>query len=229
MADAKAGGPATPIEQETDVEVSDDKKLSNLVNSAVSTHLKRALPKFLEDAITPHMAALKELVAPKPAEPAAPAANAAQTTGTDPAILKQLEDMKAQLKKEQDTRARERQQAREEKAISDVRAALVGKVRPEAVEHLIKVMVHDRVIQTDGAMVTLKIGDDVLDLKEGLQDYLARKEHAIFLPAPGYNQAPKAGKQPRPVAPPRTGPNGTVQRTEREDPLQKTLRDLGHI
>lgn len=227
MADTQQAGVQATEQSQADEGQDFDKKLSNLVNSAVSAHLKRALPKTIEDVITPHMAKFQEVLQAREAPKAAPSAPAGSSVGSDPEILKQLDDMKAQLKREQDTRLKERQQAREEKAIADVRAELIGKVRPEAVDHVVKLLAHDRMIQVDGATVSLRVGEDALPLKDGLAEFLARKENAIFLPAPSPNQSsPKKPVGLRNV-PQRAAPTGGGQRAEREDPLQKTLKDLG--
>ncbi len=234
MADTQAGVPAqTDQDTQGSSEPSEmDKKLANLVNSAVSSHLKRSLPKALDEALTPHMSKFQEMFSQaRPADPPKQSATpAAQASGTDSEVLKQLEDMKNQLKREQETRAKERAQARQDKAFADVRAELTGKVRPEAVDHVLKVLAHDRLVEVDNSgMVQMKVGDDSLPLKEGLMEYLKRKENAIFLPAPGYSAQP-AKKPGLPATqrqvPQRTAPNGG-QQPEREDPLQKTLRQLG--
>lgn len=222
------------VDQDSSQEPSEaDKKLANMVNSAVTSQLKRALPKHLEEALTPHMSKFEQMLSSfKPAEaskPQAQASSSQQASGTDPEVLKQLEDMKSQLRREQDTRAKERQQARQDKAFSEVRGELTGKVRPEALDHVMKVLAHDGLVQVDTAgTVSLKIGEDALPIREGLSEYLKRKENSIFLPAPGYGQpVKKAIGQNQRQAPQRTQAgrsNGQPQ--EREDPLQKTLRDL---
>ena len=230
MADTQTGAPATQVDQDQGTEPSEsDKKLANLVNSAVSSHIKRALPKYLEEAITPHMSKLQEMMSQsRQPEPSKSATQPAQPSGADPEVMKQLESLQNQLKKEQETRARERQQARQDKAFADVRSELVGKVRPEAIDHVLKVMAHDRLIDVDSsAMVSVKVGEDLLPLKDGVAEYLKRKENAIFLPAPGYSApAKKPGMPQQRQVPQRQAPSGG-QQPEREDPLQKTLRQLG--
>ncbi|WP_437489442.1 hypothetical protein WME75_10705 [Sorangium sp. So ce1014] len=215
MADVQTDGQVTTDPKGGDVSAIDDQRLLNHVNAAVGSQLKRTLPKFLEEALGPHIVSLREQLQPKP-EP-----KAAQPSG-DPEVTRQLEELRAQLRKSEDSRARERQAAREEKAYGELRSELTGKVRPEAVDVVAKLLFHaeKRVTVDNHGHVSFKHGDTDYDLRQGVAEYLQSTESALFRPAPSPGVARKA-----PVVPAR--PVSASQRGEREDPLAKTLRDLG--
>lgn len=199
--------------------LTEDQKLSNMVNAAVGNHMKRSLPKFLEEALTPHMTSLKEQFASlRPAEP-----SKAPKEGDDTnARVTQLEAM---LKKEQAARAAERQQTRNDRAYGDLKAVLAGKVRPEAVEMVAKLIKADgRLVVTDSGEASLRVGDMEHDLSTGIAEFLKTGEAQMFLPAPGYGPSSKPLK-PGQRPPARTGGPPPANET----PAQKAQRLIASV
>ncbi|WP_437767173.1 hypothetical protein WME77_09095 [Sorangium sp. So ce764] len=186
----------------------------------MGSQLKRIVPKFLEEALGPHITSLREQLQPKP-EPKEKGAPSA----VDPEISKQIEDLRTQLKKERETTARERRAAREEKAFAELRSELNGKVRPEAVDTVAKLLFHAdrRVVVGDDGSLAFKHGDAEYDLRGGLAEYLKSRDAAMFLPAPGYGQPPKKPGLKVPSRAPGDKPPAA------EDPMSRTLRMLGKL
>lgn len=211
--------PETPAPDAVDA----DTKLANMVNAAVGSQLKRTLGSTLEAALAPFREQLAGLTAPK--APDAPAARQEGTAkgGVDPDVARQLNDLQTQLKTEREARKAERTATLHEKAFSALRAELTGKVRPEAIEGAAKLFFHadKRVVVGEDGTASIRLGDEEHDLKTGVARLLKLPEHNFLLPAPGAEKKnpPKAPQRPG-GAPPRDG--------QREDPLAKTLRDLGH-
>ena len=162
-----------------DTEVDADAKLSNLVNSAVTSQLKRHM-KGLGDQfgtmLDERFAAFKPVAPAAPVvEPAkgaaAPAADAA--SGVNDEVAQLRADLKA-------TKLR----AVEKEVYADVRSLLAGKVRPEAMDTAIKLLKASGQIKINSRteVASFKIDDAELDLKEGLTEWLAG-EGALFAPA----------------------------------------------
>jgi hypothetical protein len=138
-----------------------------------------------------------------------------------------METLERNLKEERSARAAEKRASLERGAYEALRTELTGKVRPEAVDAAAKLLFHaDKSVKvtSDGA-VSFVLGDDEYDLKEGVAAYLKTPAAALFVAAPGYNDKRKqaSGKVPQRVVAGRTPQQGNV----REDPLEKTMRDLG--
>jgi hypothetical protein len=207
--------PGTPA-----VDADPDVKLGNLVNAAVTAHLKRALPRALEEGVTP----LLERFAATLPKPASTAPAAAPQPGDE--LATKVAGLEAALNKERTARHAERRAALEEKAYGALRGALTGKVRPEAVETAARLLfkADGRVKVADDGTATFKHGDDELDLAGGVAAWLKTPDAALFAPPP----APKARVVPGRAPPPARPPGApTAAAGQREDPLQKTLRDLG--
>ncbi len=220
MADPNAPPPPPPP-----ADPAADQKLADLVNGAVKAHLGRALPKALEESVTPLLTGFKaELTALLPKAPPTPEA------GKGTAVNPELEELRAEVKREKDARLTEKRQAREDKAHGDLVATLTGKVRPEAVRDVADLLFYARKAVKVGAdgNVTMKVGDLDYPLAEGVGEYLKTKDAALYLPPP----APAAkgrGALPVRTIPQRQAPAGTPpgQAPQREDPAAKTARELG--
>lgn len=197
-------------DQETPVVPSDDAdtKLSNLVNSAVASHLKRHTKGFADQLGT----MLDErLAAFKPAAPAAAPGNAAPAA--DP--MQEVEKLRGELKAQ-------KVRAAEKEVFADVRSYLSGKVRPEAMDTAIKLLKADGSIKVDARDSSAKVkhaelGD--LDLHEGLSEWL-KGEGAIFAPVQAAKKPPIKGPHRAPVR-----GNGGAE-TETLTPAQKSLQAL---
>ena len=162
-----------------DTEVDADAKLSNLVNSAVTSQLKRHM-KGLGDQFGTMLD--ERFAAFKPAAPAAPVvepAKGAAAPAADAAsgVNDEVAQLRADLKA---TKLR----AVEKEVYADVRSLLAGKVRPEAMDTAIKLLKASGQIKINSRteVASFKIDDAELDLKEGLTEWLAG-EGALFAPA----------------------------------------------
>lgn len=200
IVDPTVAAPALPDQAQIDV-----------INAAVSAHLKRhlaGLPGMIDAAIAP----LREQFTARGDKPAGtPAA-----TGAD-----DVAQLKAQLKAIQDQSYAERKASRESKAFQDLRAELSGKVRPEGVDALAKLIMHadKRVAVADDGAITFKHGDADYTLREGVAAYLKSPEAAMFIPAPN-GTAQRTGAR----VPARTTVTGAPPADE--SPMAKTLRLL---
>ncbi len=198
---------------ETEVDVDAETKLANLVNAAVTSHLKRHTKTMGEQFGT----MLDErLAAFKPAAPAAPGKTLAEPE-SNAAALAEVEKLRGEL-------TLQKQRTAEKEAYADIRSFLHGKVRPEAMDTAIKVLKADGSIKVnarDGS-VTMKHAElGSLDVSEGLTEWL-KGEGALFAPP----QTPKrlAIKGPH-RAPPRPGGAGIEALT----PAQKTAQQLSAL
>lgn len=187
--------------ENTSIETSDDsdKKLANLVNAAVSSHMKRFMKQF--EATQSE----KQVSQSSSQTPSSPASD-------DSDVRKELAKMKAELRAE-------KAKAREEKVFSDVRSRLSGKVRDDAVDLALKVFRADQkiVIDEEGNTVFRHEGIDH-DIEDGIAEWLQSKEAAVFRPAPTAKKVP--GKT-QVKAPARSAPAGGF-----DDPASKTLAQL---
>lgn len=158
------------------------------------------------------------LLASRSAAPAKPEPTVTVSASDDVAQLK------AQLKAMQDQSYAERKASRETSAFQALRTELSGKVRPEGVEHVAKLIMFadKRVHVADDGHVTFKVADADYSLAEGVAAYLRTPDVAMFIPAPGT----PARNATRPVTRPLARPAPTAP-VAGEDPLNKTLRDLG--
>ncbi|MDI3282123.1 hypothetical protein [Polyangium sp. 15x6] len=183
----------------------DDKKLANLVNSAVSAHLKRHLGKLsetIETSLAEKLAGLQQS-APKKADESDPK--------PDDDLRKELSALKDQLKSE-------KQKAREKEAYAELKAKLADKVRPEALDTVLKVLKHDGRIslKRDGSVAFLH-EDGEMDLDEGLSEWLKSREGSMFAPPP--NPRSNAAKKPNYGV---KAPARTSSESGEIDPLAKT-------
>lgn len=187
----------------------DDQRIANMVNAAVSGHLKRALPKALADAMETHLAPFKErLGSGTKAEPA--------PKGGDETSSK-IADLERKYQESERARAAERVAGYQHRAFDTVRGELSGKVRADALDSALKILKADGCIQVreDGTPF-LAMNDQELSITEGVKLFLKTKEGALFLPAPAPAKPGQKGGgkfTPRAAAP-----------EAKETPMQKTLR-----
>lgn len=164
----------------TDIDM--EQKLANLVNSAVTAQLKRTLGKTIEETLRPHLegfAALREAAPKQAAVVADKGAGGDETTA-------RLASLEGQLKAEREARKSEKAAAYNDRAFTALKSELAGKVRPEAVEPLAKLLFHadKRVKVTADGTPSFVVGDDEHDLAGGVAAYLNSPEAAMWKPAP---------------------------------------------
>jgi len=162
-----------------DTEVDADAKLSNLVNSAVTSQLKRHM-KGLGDQFGTMLD--ERFAAFKPTAPAAPVvepAKGATAPAADAAngVNDEVAQLRADLKA---TKLR----AVEKEVYADVRSLLAGKVRPEAMDAAVKLLKAGGQIKINARTeaVSFKTEDGEVELKDGITEWLAG-EGALFAPA----------------------------------------------
>lgn len=181
-------------------------EIAAIVNSAVTSQLKRSLGKELGGAIEAALAPVREQLTTlaKPPEVIAPKAGAEQKPEQkneqqpDPRVA-ELEKKLALLVTEntaaRTAAARERKASLDARANSDLQKALTGKVRPEAVSAIADLMrARGMLIVDDEGNAKLKIRaslerglpeeDHELPIDAALPHYLKTPEAALFIPPP---------------------------------------------
>lgn len=207
-----------PNEQEGNSQAAPEPKyvtadeIGNIVNAAVSSHLKRSLGTAIETALKP----ITEKLNAAPPAPVADADEGQRKGKQNPELLamaKQLEEMKSELKVRDERVAAAEKKTREERAFSELRSSLEGKVRPELLDMVAKhlFVVEGRVEVDENGNPLFKssrvpyTGADPeelrLPLKAGVEDFLKSDSAKPFLPAPnpgaGSGPLPKRGPTPQ--------------------------------
>lgn len=193
---------------------SPEEQIGNMVNAAVSSHIKRftekQLPALLEAAMKP---LTEKLAAPPPPPAGDDAEPGKKKSKQDPetlALAKQLEDLKKELVDRDAKVAAAEKQAREDRAYHDLRGSLETKVRPELLDVVSKYLmqVEQRVVFDERGTPLFKSQrvpyaggepEDVnLPLRAGVDEFLKSEAAKPFLPAPtssGAAPLPKRGQQ----------------------------------
>jgi len=196
-----------------DLEEDTDTKLANLVNSAVTSQLKRHM-KGLGDSfgsmLDEKIAALNLGKKEQPAPEKQP-----DKQGKEPDTMGEIEKLRGELKAE-------KARAAEKEVFADIRGLLAGKIRPEAMDAAIKVLRADGLVKIsarDGS-AKFKSSEGDGDVAEGLREWL-EGEGAIFAPLPTQTK----------VKPRITGPSKAPARPvgggeENLTPAQRTQRAL---
>ena len=194
-----------------------DTKLANLVNSAVTSQLKRHM-KNLGDSfgsmLDERLASLNlgKKEEPKPSK----GEEAKDTNEKESAAMSEIEKLRGELKAE-------KARAAEKEVFADIRALLVGKVRPEALDMAIKVLKADGLVKInarDGS-VKLKSAEGDVELADGLEEWL-KSDGAIFAPVPQAKPKPRITGPTKAPSRPASGGSGDEGLT----PAQKALRAL---
>lgn len=206
MADVNNDNKENNSEQSTTQESPLDQKMIDLVNSAVSSHMKRftsKLPDLIRDAL------------PAPAE----AAKSSETSNSkaSPDALSEVQKLRTELDAE-------RKRNREKETYNNVRSYLSDKVRPEALEAAVKVLKADELVKfkRDGTPLVKFSETEEYDLEEGLHQWLDSKEAQIFRPAPSAKGSPQ-----RPTySTPSKVSNGRDDSGNNLTPSEKALQQL---
>lgn len=182
---------------------SSEPNLGNLVNSAVTAQLRRfaekQLPSMLESAIKPlteQLAALKAAPPPPPPEEDSKKKVSPEVA----ALTQQLEDMKAALKNEAESRALAEKKAREDRVFSDFKGHLAKSVRPEMLDVIANHLFHvQKMVEIDdsgsatfkGTRTNYGITEEIAyPLKDGVDNWLKSEDAKPYLPAPGTSNTP---------------------------------------
>ncbi len=192
-------------------------EIGNIVNAAVSSHLKRSLGGAIDTALKP---VLEKLSAPPPPPPADDDGGSSGTpkkgkqTPEMLAMAKQIEDLTKTIVTEREGRAAAEKKQREDRAYAELRSSLEGKVRPDLLDMVAKnlFVVEGRVVVEENGNILFKTSkapyvgaepeEQQLPLKSGVDDFLKSDAAKPFLPAPNSGasapQLPKRGPSPNP-------------------------------
>lgn len=194
-------------------------EVGNIVNAAVTNHLKRALPKEFETLRTGFVAELdKKLGELAKAKESAVPEDKGKPSPEVAALQTRLAELERTNKEFADKADKAEKARREEAAFGSLRAALGKSVRPEMLEIATKVVRADGLISFDESgqplfRVRRSPGagmpeeDQNLPLADGIAHFLKSKDAAPFLPPP--KPAPgNGGGAPRPTFNGGTPPNG---------------------
>ncbi len=203
--------------------------ISNVVNSAVSSHLKRfvekQLPGIFAEALKPFQEQVAKLQAPPPADDEksknkqSPEMTALQT---------QLEEMKTRFAQETEQRIAAERKAREDRAYSEFKGMLAKNVRPEMLDmvadHLFLIKKIVEVPESGnptfkGSRTQYGITEEVAyPLKDGVDNWLKSDDAKPFLPAPSASTTPTSKRQL--ISPTQLPPNFDPATATAEQKLQ---------
>lgn len=185
-------------------------EIAKIVNSAVSSHLKRGLAPAigealktvnwaetlkLDETLEAKLAKLKEAAPPGGTDPNA----VNQPPKVDPqvaALTAKVQELTQNIQRQQDEVKAAKEQARNEKAFADLKSALGGQVRPEALDIAARdlFLAQKRVTfdEQGNPLFTVKKApyagaaeEDVpMPLTDGVSHWLKSEEGKFFLPAP---------------------------------------------
>lgn len=173
-------------------------EIGNIVNSAVSSHLKRSLASAIEAALKPVVEGLKTQLAPPPAPSSEeePGNSRKKQSPELLAMAKKVEDMEKALADSAAKVAAAEKKSQEQRAYTELRGALEGKVRPELLDmvaqHLFTV---EKRVDFDESGTPLFKATKVaytgaepeefrLPLRNGVEEFLKGEAAKPFLPAP---------------------------------------------
>ncbi len=189
--------------------------MGNMVNAAVKQHvarfIKNEFPALIGEALKP---ILEQVAAVKTVVPSTEEVESKKGKGKqDPeylALQKQFDDMRNSLAASEKARVDAENKSREDRAYSEVRAGLEGKVRPELLDIVAKNLFYvDKRVVFDESGTPLFRGqrapyiggepEDVqLPLRSGLDEFMKSEAAKPFLPAPvssGASPLPKRASQ----------------------------------
>lgn len=175
-----------------------EEDVGRIVNSAVTAHLKRELPKAIGGALTPALeAALKPIQEHLAKVPQGEQPEAGKQSPELAALKRQLEEQTKIIEVERSARLDAEKRQRLDHAKSAVLGHIDASVKPELKEFLSDYL-FNRVEFDESGSPLIRVGgsDDALPLKDGIASFLKTKEASAFLPAPtakpGVAKAPGA-------------------------------------
>jgi len=197
--DASVMAQQTETETETKPEYVTKAELANIVNQAVSGHLKRTLGKSVGEAIETAFAARESANESK--QDAQGRASGAAAKDAEP-WQKEIEALKRKVA-DSEKRAKDANlRAATDKGVTALTAALTasGKLRPEAVPVVVDLLTkaHGRLAIDDSGNAGYKLSDDeTVSIEEGAKSFLASKEAALFMAPPqGGNGSRSSSRAP---------------------------------
>lgn len=208
------GDSPSPDTTETPPPAAGTPDVGNLVNAAVSAHLRRftekQFPTLLAEAFKPFSEQIAALKAPPPPPPPqdddAPRGKTPKVDPTVVALQQQLEDFRRQAAESDTRRASAEKKSRDDRAFSDLRSHLSKSVRPEMLDmvsnHLFQIqkmveVSEDGTSYFRGTRTTMPGFTEEVNypLKDGVENWLKSEEAKPFLPAPGISNTPASRRQ----------------------------------
>lgn len=192
-------------------------QITQIINSAITSHLKR-LPDWGK-VIDEKLAALPKAPAPEVVADD----KGGKAKGQDPqvtALIAKLEEATKVSQQAQERAAAAEKSRREDRALGELRSALIGKVRPEAVDDVSSLLFHvKKMVEIDengNAFLKVKRApapgfaeeDALMPISDGVDHWSKSKAAAIYIPA-----TPPAGAQP---------PSTPARASKMPSPGQKT-------
>jgi len=180
-------------------------EVAGIVNSAVTSQLKRSMSKSIESALEAALKPIREKLEAAPTQ--APPAQS-QGSSESPEVLalkRQHAELLEKVEKAEQARVQAEQRARDDRAYQELRAIVGKSVRPELADMLAKNMFFaDKVVEFDESgkpLMRVKRKspiygetEDALPLADGVAEFLKSDEAKVFLPAP---QGSESQKLPR--------------------------------
>lgn len=192
-------------------------EVGNIVNSAVTAHLRRFSEKQLPELLTASLKPITDKLAATPVKTEDDAETPkGKSKNKDPEVLamaQKLDELTNTIKERDAQVAATNKKMREDRAFTELRASLEGKVRPELLDMVAKhIFVVEGLVEVDEQGTPLfkskqapYIGADPeevrLPLKAGVETFLKSESAKPFLPAPstsGASPLPKRGTSPTP-------------------------------
>ncbi len=186
-------------------------QIGNIVNAAVSSHLKRSLGTAIEAAMKPITEKLAAAPPPPPADDETKRSHKKQPDPEFLALTQKLAGLENDLKTERERVAAEQKKSSDDRAYNTLRSSLENKIRPELLDmvtsHLFRVEKRVTVDEQGNPLFrsqriayTGAEPEDVdLPLRSGVDEFLKSDAAKPFLPAPGTSGAspmPKRGPSP---------------------------------
>jgi hypothetical protein len=178
-------------------------EIGNIVNSAVTNHLKRS-SKSTEDAITKLLdERLKAFMPqPPPISDVKPPVTQSQPAPELAAMQAKYAELESKFTAEQERRTKAEQAQREDRAYGELKSLLNGQVRPEmldiAADYLFTAKKRVEISEDGTPLFRGKTatGEDVhLPMEDGVMQFLKSKEGASFVPAPTSAVGPQTGNR----------------------------------
>jgi hypothetical protein len=220
----------TGTEDKAEPEYVSKSDLEKIVNSAVTSQLKRSLGKSLSEAIEAAVAPIREQLGQREDKPEKPEkkGDASPEVAAMAATIKKLED-----KLGAETRARKESstKAAKERAYNSLVSELTssGKLRQEAIPMAADLLFHARgavKVDDDGGAL-FRHGEEDLPLSDGVKEFLKSKEAALFMAAPATSQKAPAAK-PSFLPAPKSTSSGTQQNESPEARAIARMTEQGH-
>lgn len=221
-------------------------QVAEIVNAAITSHMKRQpdVSKVVAQALDEFKKSLPTALAEE-----TPSGKGGKTESNAQmaALQAKLDEMSKAVTSANDARLAAEKQQRQDRAFSEVKSALAGKVRPEAINDVADLLqARGRIELDENGTPFLKVKrapapglqeeDTLMPLTDGIDAYL-KKDGAIFVPAPNGSQPvvqPRGSRMPTTTIPKGAIPKYEGEATTDAEKIQRAmdmevaLRAQGH-